>query len=109
MNGLTEWGVVGVVVVLVGLAGTIIKWTNDSNRKWMDLQSEFSEHWSDLTKNLAENTLAIKELRFYLSKVQEDLERRLSWHEDVLNRHEEILGDHRERISKIESIKREEK
>lgn len=28
MTGLTEWGVVSVIVVLMGMAGTIISWTN---------------------------------------------------------------------------------
>lgn len=103
MNGLTEWGVVGVIVVLVGLAGTVVTWTNASNKKWAELQSDFNEHWSEVSKNLAENTLAIKELRFYLDKVESDIERRLKWHESVLNKHEEVLGEHRERITKIES------
>lgn len=108
MNALTEWGVVGVIVVLVGLAGTIVKWTNDSNKKWADLQERYNDHWSELSRNLAENTLAINELRFYLDKVENDLERRLSWHEGVLNKHEEILGDHRERISKIEARRKKD-
>lgn len=103
MTGLTEWGVVGVIVVLVGLAGTIITWTNASNKKWTDLQTEFSEHWSDVSKNLAENTQAIKELRFYLDKVESDLERRLTWHENVLNKHEDSLRDHGEKIAQLET------
>lgn len=108
-NALTEWGVVGVLVTLIGLISVVVKWTNDSNAKSNELQKEFSEHWADLSRNLAENTLAINELRFYLDKVETDLERRLSWHENVLNSHEEKIGVHSERLAKLEAKERHKK
>lgn len=92
MTGLTEWGVVGVIVVLMGMAGTVVTWTNASNKKW-----------DEVNRNLIKNTETLESLQKYLNRVEADLNKRLDRQEKRIDKQDERLNDHRERIIRLES------
>lgn len=95
MNGITEWEVVGVIVVLMGMAGTVVSWTNGSNKKW-----------NEFNRNLAENTATLKELRDHLNWIEGDINKRLERHEERMDKQDLRLDDHREKIFRLESTMR---
>lgn len=92
MTGITEWSVVGVIVVLMGMAGTIVTWTNSSNKKW-----------DEVNRNLIKNTETLESLQKYLNRVEADLNKRLDRQDKRIDKQEERLDQHRERIIKLET------
>lgn len=85
---LTEWGVVGVIVVLVGLFFTIY--------------NPISKSTKENTKAMTELTVTMKMLTENVSKIEEHNEKshRRIWEHETSQ--DEILKDHETRIAVIE-------
>ncbi len=88
---MTEWGVVGVIVVLIGIVGSVLAFAERVNKPV-----------KELTTTAATLTVEIKSLNKRLEKLDCDNEKEHNALWDKAEEHEKILVDHDKRITVLE-------
>lgn len=89
---MTEWEVVGVIVVLLGLVTTVVGFVNSNNKRW-----------EEFNKNLVENTLTLRQIQEYLNHYEVETNKRFDRHEERMDRQDERLDQHHEHIILLEN------
>lgn len=89
---ITEWEVVGVIVVLIGLISTVVGFVNSSNKRW-----------AEFNKNLVENTLTLRQIQDYLNRYEAETNKRFDKHEARMNKQDERLDNHDKKFIVLES------
>ena len=89
---MTEWGVVGVIVVLIGLISTVVGFVNSSNKRW-----------TEFNKNLVENTLTLRQIQEYLNRYESESRERFDKHEQRMDAQDKRLDNHDKQFIVLEN------
>lgn len=89
---MTEWEVVGVIVVLIGMISTVVGYVNSSNKRW-----------NEFNKNLVENTLTLRQIQDYLSRYEIETNKRFDKHEERLDQQDKRLDNHDKQFILLEN------
>lgn len=89
---MTEWEVVGVIVVLIGLISTVVGFVNSSNKRW-----------TEFNKNLVENTITLRQIQDYLNHYESESKERFDKHEQRMDEQDRRLDNHDKQFIVIEN------
>lgn len=84
MESLSQVEFLGSLVVALGVLIVFIKYFLDWNNSKNDL-------YTDIKQNLLENTIALRSLQDYLSKLESETKEKLAEHEKRLDEHSEAI------------------
>lgn len=109
MSVSTEAYLIAGLVAVFTIVNFFITWLDRANRGSGDMRDEFTAKWTEVSRNLTENTATLKQLQEYLKRLETDINRRLEKHEERMDRQDERLDGHREKIIRLEATLKGEK
>ena len=89
-----EWRVVEVIIALIGFIGVFAAYINSSNKRW-----------EEVNRNITENTLTLRQLQNYLTRLETEFNQKLEKHEEHFDQVDKVLDDHEIRIHDFEKEK----